>query len=595
MFINISCYCFAELSDLKSLKTQLVDACKGRQLKGTILLSTEGINLFIAGSRQSVDEVVSMIRAVPGLEKLAPKYSESDHQPFNRMLVRIKKEIISFGVEGVNPAKRTSPKLSARELKQWLDEGKPVTLLDTRNDYEIKLGTFEGAIPAGIRNFRQFPEAVRKLPPEMKDQPIVMFCTGGIRCEKAGPFMEMEGFQHIYQLDGGILKYFEEVGGDHYQGECFVFDQRVGVDPALQESDSKQCFACLAPLTPEDQEDFRYQPPQSCPYCYKEPHELLAERLSQRHQKLAQVTKVLPGSIPYENRRPMQVPERFDGATLLDFISGILKHLSREGWAEICKRGLIQNTEGQPVSPDQVVRFRERYYHVQPHLVEPEVDSRIRFVYEDDALVVISKPAPLPVHPCGRFNRNTLEYILDLVYPMQKLRAAHRIDANTTGLLVLTRVRRYASVLQPQFGRGEVEKKYLVKVIGTPSEDFFTVDLPISVEPGETGSRKADLDHGLPAKTEFRVLERFSDQTTLLEATPLTGRTNQIRVHLWEVGFPVCGDTVYLPGKKIGLVQTRGLIDPLLCLHSWKITLNHPQTRERVSFEDERPNWAKSG
>ena len=156
-----------------------------------------------------------MLFRSPGLADLMPKESESDEQPFNRMLVKIKKEIIAFGVDGIDPATRTSPKLAAQELKQWLDEGRPVTLLDTRNDYEVKLGTFNGAKILPISNFPQFSEAVRELEPDLKQQPIVMFCTGGIRCEKAGPFMEREGFEQIYQLEGGILKYFEEVGAAH--------------------------------------------------------------------------------------------------------------------------------------------------------------------------------------------------------------------------------------------------------------------------------------------------------------------------------------------------------------------------------------------
>src|SRR5204863_4801653 len=128
---------------------------------------------------------------------------------------------------------------------------------DTRNDYEVKLGTFKKAQAIGIDHFRDFPDAVRRLPPAMKDQPIVMFCTGGIRCEKAGPFMEREGFKNIFQLEGGILKYFEECGGAHYDGECFVFDQRVGVDPNLQETDSVICFVCLMPLNKQEQGDSR--------------------------------------------------------------------------------------------------------------------------------------------------------------------------------------------------------------------------------------------------------------------------------------------------------------------------------------------------
>jgi len=179
----------------------------------------------------------------------------------------VKKEIIAFGVEGVDPVRKASPKISARELKAWLDEGRPLVLLDTRNDYEVRLGTFKGALPAGVANFRDFPTAVRKLPADLKSQPVVMFCTGGIRCEKAGPFMEMEGYTNILQLDGGILKYFEEVGGAHYDGECFVFDHRVGVGPDLRETESVICFNCQMPLTKAEQRLPEYVYEKSCPYC----------------------------------------------------------------------------------------------------------------------------------------------------------------------------------------------------------------------------------------------------------------------------------------------------------------------------------------
>ncbi len=155
----------------------------------------EGINLFVAGGREGIEELLSELRSIPGLEELTAKYSESDSQPFNRMLVRIKKEIIAFGVEGIDPATRTSEKLPPQTLKQWLDDGRPVTLLDTRNDYEVKLGTFHGAKTFDLDHFRNFPAAVATLPEEMKDEPIVMFCTGGIRCEKAGPYMESRGFR----------------------------------------------------------------------------------------------------------------------------------------------------------------------------------------------------------------------------------------------------------------------------------------------------------------------------------------------------------------------------------------------------------------
>lgn len=259
------------LAGLAELREQLRAVCRAGDLKGTIMLSPEGINLFVAGTRVNIDMLLGTLRAVAGLENITPKESHSETQPFRRMLVKIKKEIIAFGVDGIDPATRTSKKISAKVLKQWLDEGKPLTLLDTRNDYEIKMGTFRGAVAAGISHFRNFPEAVAKLPQNLKCQPVVMFCTGGIRCEKAGPYMEREGFQNIFQLDGGILKYFQECGGAHYEGECFVFDRRVCVDSELQETSSASCFACQMPLTPQEQKDARYVKGVSCPFCIGQP------------------------------------------------------------------------------------------------------------------------------------------------------------------------------------------------------------------------------------------------------------------------------------------------------------------------------------
>jgi UPF0176 protein len=268
--LNLSAYRFTPFAaeDLVPLRDRLRVLTRELDLRGTILLSTEGINFFVAGPRAATDVLLAELRALPGLADLAPKESPSDERPFNRMLVKIKKEIIAFGVEGIDPARDPAPRLDPHTLKQWLDEGRPVTLLDTRNDYEIRLGTFTGALPAGIDHFRDFPAAVRKLPPELKAQPLVMFCTGGIRCEKAGPFMEREGFEQVFQLDGGILKYFEEVGGAHYEGECFVFDRRVGVDPALKPTGAVLCWVCQQPLTVAEQADPRYVYEKSCPHCF---------------------------------------------------------------------------------------------------------------------------------------------------------------------------------------------------------------------------------------------------------------------------------------------------------------------------------------
>lgn len=583
---NLAAYRFVELSGLKELREELLALCKDAGLKGTILLSVEGINLFVAGAEQGVDQLMARLRQIRGLEDFAGKVSVSDDQPFRRMLVRIKKEIISFGIEGVVPGKRTSPKLSAKELKRWLDEGRKITLLDTRNDYEVKLGTFEGAIVPDIHTFREFPKAVRELPEEMKDETIVMFCTGGIRCEKAGPFMEMEGFKHIYQLDGGILKYFEECGGDHYQGECFVFDQRVGVDPALQETDSAMCFVCQAPLKAEDQEDHRYTESVSCPHCFKSEPEKMSQRIAQAQASLDEVCRVLPGSVPQENRRPVNVAAKYDKWTLLDLLVEQFPQISREEWAQRCAEGRFVSYGGKVRYAEHVVRAGERILQVFPPAVEPEVARGIRILWEDEALVMVEKPAPLPMHASGRYHRNTLQYLLNLVYEPKFLRPVHRLDANTRGLVLFARTRHFCRLLQQQFLNDKVEKIYRVKVQGSPEWNEKVCEFAISKEVEGPGGRSVDEKDGLSARTEFSVKERCADATTWLEAKLGSGRTNQIRVHLWELGFPVVGDPCYLPNKQMSDKQTLEVGDPAMELEAWKLSFTHPISGKRMSFEN---------
>jgi RluA family pseudouridine synthase len=584
---NIAAYRFAALTELKELRARLIEQCRSWQLKGTILLSAEGINLFVAGGAKEIALLLAELRAVPGLEALEPKVSVSGHQPFNRMLVRIKKEIIAFGVEGIEPQKRTSRKIAAATLKQWLDEGRQVTLLDTRNNYEVKLGTFRGAQALGLDHFREFPAAVAQLPAEMKKTPIVMFCTGGIRCEKAGPFMEREGFLDVFQLDGGILKYFEECGGAHYDGECFVFDQRVGVDPALRETESAQCFGCLSPLTKEDQADARYVAGRTCPYCFATSAEKMAEVISSREEQIRAATTLLPGSVPYDNRKPVIVPPGFGGATVIDFFSGVLRHVARREWERLAAAGRLLNRENRAVSAETQVRAGERYFVLQPGIVEPEVSAAIRIVHEDEAIIVLNKPAPLPVHPSGRFNRNTLQAILHQVYFPQKPRAAHRLDANTTGLMVCARTRHFARIVQPQFERGEVWKTYLVNVVGHPAWEREVCAAPIGAEARDVGARAIDPEAGLPARTDFKVRARRADGTAVLEARLLTGRTNQIRLHAWHLGFPVVGDPVYRAERAAGATQTLAVDDSPLGLHAWKLSFLHPVTGLRMHFEAE--------
>lgn len=605
---NIAAYKFASLQDLKPLRERLTSLCRGWNLKGTILLSTEGINLFVAGPRAQIDLLLAELKTIPGLESLTAKFSESDEQPFHRMLVKIKREIISFGIDGIDPVNRPAPKIAPAELKRWLDEGRPVTLLDTRNTYEVKLGTFRDAKVLDIDRFRQFPDAVRGLPEEMKQQPVVMFCTGGIRCEKAGPFMEREGFQNIFQLEGGILKYFEDCGSAHYDGDCFVFDHRVGVDPSLHESETGLCFACQAPLTVEDQRDSRFVEGISCPHCYVATDEYFQNERERHQAELKRISSPLPGSQPYTNQRPLNVPSDCDGKTVIDFLTTILPQIPRDEWAQICEEGRLRKRMGPEardlmslentvsVSLSEIVRAGDRFLHVEQFVVDPDVNADIRILHEDEAIIVVHKPAPLPMHPCGRFHRNTLLYLLGQVYQPQSPRPVHRLDANTTGIVVLARTRHIAKLVQRQFevdSADAVQKRYLARVQGHPADDQFSCRLPISQTPGEVGTRDVDLEDGLPAHTEFRVIERFADGTSLLDVVPYTGRTNQIRVHLWHLGLPICGDPSYLPGKTLGETQTLPVGAPPLCLVAQKLTFTHPISNQRVTYEVDWPDWCR--
>ncbi len=604
--VNISCYLFVPLDNLAERRATIYQKAEQLGLRGTVLLSSEGINLFVAARREAIDQFVAFLRSDPALAELQPKESVSEYQPFNRMLVKIRQEIIAFGVDGVDPIRKTSPKLPARELRKWLDEGRRVHLLDVRNDYEYDLGTFDNAIRMDLDHFRNFPAAVDRLPEELKNEPVVMFCTGGIRCEKAGPYMEQAGFQQVYQLDGGILKYFEEVGGEHYHGECFVFDQRVAVDPALKETPTTQCYACQAVVTPEEQASPKYVAGKSCPSCYLEPEQRLARQLNLRQQQVEQLTATLPGSQPYFNSRPLNVPERFAGFTLIDFLAAWHPQVTREEWLQRIQDSLIvpgirhrrrlrggkQPAETLPLSPDRIVREGERFDNLLPGTVEPDVNGAIRFLYEDEHLIVISKPAPLPMHASGRFNRNTLRYLINQIYYPERPHMVHRLDANTSGVLVLCRRQWVARMIQPQFENRTVAKTYVAKVHGHPPDDQFSCDHSLSADAQEGGLRLiVPTGEGDSALTRFEVLQRLDDGTSLVLAFPITGRTNQIRAHLWSLGFPVCGDPAYLQNGKTGTNHSLLPSEPPMCLHADSIRLKNV-SGEQCTFSAPRPQWA---
>ena len=580
--VNIAAYKFAELTGLEKLRDRLRSRCKLSQLRGTIMLSPEGINMFLAGSQQGIDAILKEVKSIDGLSDIEVKFSYSTDQPFNRMLVKLKREIIAFGVDGIAPGRRTSPKLSAQELKRWLDEGKPVRLLDTRNDYEVDLGTFHGAERLNIQHFRDFPTASTALPEEAKHEPLVMFCTGGIRCEKAGPMLERLGFEQVYQLDGGILKYFEECGGAHYDGGCFVFDSRVVLGPDLQPTGAIQCYGCQTVLTHEDIQSPKFRFGKTCPHCYRTDDEAKEAARARREKLMRDLAAKQPGSAPYDNARRMFVAERWAGLSLIDFLSAYHPPTPHQQWLDWIADGTI-TTSGQPVTADLIVREGQQIDQAQVGYTEPPIATDIGLIYEDEAIVVINKPAPLPVHPSGRYNRNTLEYILSQAYRPEKLRLAHRLDANTTGLIVLARKHAAARVLQPQFTAGTVRKKYILKVHGEPTADRFVCDQPISAEPGAQGSRELS-DRGVPARTEFRVVGRDKDGLVILEAQPHSGRTHQIRLHAAYLGLPIVGDPLYASAGDAGEATA-------MCLHAAELTFTHPLNSQAVTFAAPNPKW----
>ena len=235
--LNISSYLFVPLPDAHALRDQFLARCQQLDLRGTILLAEEGINLFLAGTADAVRGFVAYLQSDDRFAALQPKESWSARQPFKKMLVKVKREIIRMNHPTIRPADGRAPAVSPAKVKQWLDqghddEGRPVVTLDTRNSFEVDHGTFVGAIDWRISKFTEFPDAVAQHRAELENKTVVSFCTGGIRCEKAAILMHNMGLTNVYQLEGGILKYFEEVGGAHYQGGCFVFDEReaLGAD-----------------------------------------------------------------------------------------------------------------------------------------------------------------------------------------------------------------------------------------------------------------------------------------------------------------------------------------------------------------------------
>ncbi len=242
MYNTIAAYQFVKLENLQALREQLYARCEALNLKGTILLAEEGINVSLAGLPKNIEDIQLFLRGFPLFKNLEFKQSPSKKIPFRRLFVKLKSEIITLGRPRFDTKPFDQTHLAPKTLKQWLDEKRDVVLLDTRNDYETQHGLFENAIDLNIQQFTDFPEEVALLDPALKEKTVVMYCTGGVRCEKAIAVLQEQGFSDIYQLDGGILNYFKECGGAHYQGNCFVYDERIALTPELEEVEMQEHF-----------------------------------------------------------------------------------------------------------------------------------------------------------------------------------------------------------------------------------------------------------------------------------------------------------------------------------------------------------------
>jgi UPF0176 protein len=266
-FLNVAGYKFDPLENLDSLIPKFQNKCDELGLKGSVYLSPNGINFSIAGTEENVDTYIKFMEEDSRFRDIPLKKTFSETQPFRRMKVRLKKEIISLGRDDINPKKLTGDYISPRELFEMYETKEDVIVLDTRNEYETRVGLFENAVDLQLDTFRDFPSAIETLPEEYKDKQIVMYCTGGIRCEKASAVMMKAGFSDVKQLEGGVLDYFKETGGAYWNGDCFVFDERVALDKELKETEYIYCYICREPLSAEEKASPDFKINEYCPYC----------------------------------------------------------------------------------------------------------------------------------------------------------------------------------------------------------------------------------------------------------------------------------------------------------------------------------------
>jgi UPF0176 protein len=282
-------YKFVEINDLPSLQDNLYNICEENNIMGTILIADEGINGTISGKHNEIKETISSLTSDDRFSNIEIKYSSTEKQPFHRMKVRLKKEIVTIGLPEINPNKKVGKYVKPEDWNELISDPN-VVVIDTRNKYETKIGSFQNALDPETSSFREFPDWVKKFKnsEDNTNKKIAMFCTGGIRCEKASSLMKEEGFEDVYHLQGGILKYLETINKENslWNGECFVFDQRVCLTDELEVGSYKMCFACRMPITEEEMQNEKYIEGISCIYCYDKTTEEKKERFGSRQKQI---------------------------------------------------------------------------------------------------------------------------------------------------------------------------------------------------------------------------------------------------------------------------------------------------------------------
>ncbi|WP_378948873.1 rhodanese-related sulfurtransferase [Mesorhizobium sp. ANAO-SY3R2] len=287
IFSVAALYRFCRLEGFEALRAPIADFCCARSIKGTLLLASEGINGTVAGTEQAIAELIAHLQSMPEFVGLEVKYSSAAEMPFHRMKVRLKREIVTMGVEGIDPLRSVGAYVEPDAWNALISDPETI-VVDTRNDYEVSIGTFSGAVDPQTKSFREFPAWVENHRDELEGRKVAMFCTGGIRCEKATAYVKSLGIDEVFHLKGGILKYLEEVPAEQsmWEGECFVFDERVSVSHGLAEGEAELCRACRHPLKPEELTSPKFVSGISCPHCHEVRTDEDRARYAERHKQV---------------------------------------------------------------------------------------------------------------------------------------------------------------------------------------------------------------------------------------------------------------------------------------------------------------------